>query len=95
MIFASELAEEEVPLPEARRIAVPPNKITAQTATIAAGSTFFRPRLGNKLGVIRIHYSCGATRRNIAMASISTSNSGRHKIAWIPVEAGRGSSPCS
>ena len=32
---------------------------------------------------------------NIAIASISTSNSGRQRIAWIPVEAGSGSSPCS
>ena len=33
--------------------------------------------------------------RNMAMASISTSNSGRHRMAWIPVEAGSGSSSCS
>jgi hypothetical protein len=33
--------------------------------------------------------------RNIAMASISTSSSGRHRMAWIPVEAGSGSSSCS
>ena len=32
---------------------------------------------------------------NIAIASISTSSSGRQSIAWMPVEAGSGSSPCS
>src|SRR5580704_19002917 len=30
------------------------------------------------------------TSRNIAMASISTSNSGRQSLAWTPVEAGKG-----
>ena len=34
-------------------------------------------------------------RRNITIPSISTSSSGRHRCAWIPVEAGSGSSPCS
>src|ERR1035437_49765 len=33
--------------------------------------------------------------RNMAMASISTSNSGRQRWAWMPVDAGSGSSPCS
>src|SRR5947209_10264714 len=33
--------------------------------------------------------------RNIAMASISTRSSGRHNLASMPVDAGRGSSPCS
>ncbi len=33
--------------------------------------------------------------RNMAMASISTSSSGRQRCAWMPVEAGSGSSPCS
>ena len=33
--------------------------------------------------------------RNMAMASISTSSSGRQRIAWMPVDAGSGSSPCS
>ncbi len=31
---------------------------------------------------------------NMAMASISIRRSGRQSLAWIPVEAGRGSSPC-
>ncbi len=33
-------------------------------------------------------------RMNIAIASISTSRSGRHRFAWMPVEAGSGSSSC-
>ena len=33
--------------------------------------------------------------RKIAIPSISTSSSGRHRIAWIPVDAGSGSSSCS
>src|ERR1035441_824603 len=38
-------------------------------------------------------YSLGLVR-NMAIASISTSSSGRQRIAWIPVEAGTGSSSC-
>ena len=33
--------------------------------------------------------------RNMAMASISISSSGLQRCAWMPVEAGSGSSPCS
>ena len=39
-------------------------------------------------------YSCGVLV-NIATASISTSRSDRHSLAWIPVDAGRRSRPCS
>ena len=40
-------------------------------------------------------YSSVFGTRNIAIASISISNSGRHRLAWMPVDAGNGSSPCS
>ena len=33
--------------------------------------------------------------RNMAIASISISRSGRHRCAWMPTEAGNGSRPCS
>ena len=38
-------------------------------------------------------YTLGSVR-NMAIASISTSSSGRQRIAWIPVDAGKGSSSC-
>ena len=39
-----------------------------------------------------LYSSDGGAVENIAIASISTSRSGRHRIAWIPVDAGSGSS---
>jgi len=54
---------------------------------------FITPRSDNENGARP--YSLGDSQRNTAIASISTSKSGRQRMAWMPVEAGSGLSPCA
>jgi hypothetical protein len=62
------------------------NRIFAERGERAQQQEYKRPD--------RACYAAGLVR-NMAMASISMSSSGRQRMAWIPVEAGRGSRPCS
>ena len=72
--------------------------LAARTRERASGPTPRTSSSGSDHGdtqTRRMATPSATSRRNMAIASISTSRSGRQRIAWMPVDAGSGSSPCS